>query len=312
MGTLRNALVVLSLLAVRAHADIDIKKADKLFEEGLALRETNLEQSCKKFRESLEWNPQAIGTLMNVALCDEKLGRIASAVVHFSEARDRAKEGNLPDYVAEAESRIAKLEPELPKVTIKFVGQRPEGTRVLLGDIVIPASKYESGQEVPVDPGELVIVVSAPGRLAYETKMMIGKKERKAIEVPELKKGVTVKSSRKTIGIITTAAGGTFLVTGVVLGIVARGIYNDNVTEAHCNDNAMGEKICDPAQQSESERARTYGNVGTVVGAVGLAAAGVGLYLWLSAPNEPTEQRRVTVVPSFTSESAGLTAVGRF
>ena len=310
MGTLRNTLVVLALLAVRAHADIDIKKADELFAKGISLRETNLEQSCKAFRESLELNPQAIGTLMNVALCDEKLGRIASAVEHFAEARDRAKEGNLPDYVAEAEAHITKLKDDVPKVTIRFLGVRPEGTRVLIGDHVIPPVRYEKGEPVPVDPGELVVVVSAPGRLAYETKLMIGKKEEKTIEVPELKKGVTVKSSsRRTVGLITTIAGGTFFVTGAVLGLYARSEYNKNF-DSGC-DAVDGDIVCDAKEQSETERARTIGNVGTVVGAVGLVATGVGLYLWLTAPKEPTE-RKVTLVPSVTPQSAGLTAVGRF
>lgn len=301
MGTLRNALVVLALLASRAQADIDIKKADALFAKGLSLRDTNLEQSCDAFRESLQFNPQAIGTLMNVALCDEKLGKIASAHARFSEARDRAKEGNLPDYVEEASAHIKALTAELPHVTIRFLGERPAGTRVLIGDLVVPAAQYEKGEPVAVDPGELVIVVSAPGRLAYETRMMIGKKETRPIEVPELKKGVTVKgSSRRATGIIFTVAGGTFLATGAVLGLVARSKYKD------CPDD-----ICVPGVQSENEKARTFGSVGTVVGAVGIVAAGIGVYLWISAPKDPTE-RRVAVVPSVTPESAGLTAIGRF
>ena len=301
MGTFRNALVVLAVLASAAHADTDIQKADALFEKGLSLRDTNLQQSCDAFRESLQWNPQAIGTLMNVALCDEKLGKIASAHARFSEARDRAKEGNLPEYVAEAESHIKTLAGELPHVTIKFLGERAAGTRVLLGDIVVPATKYDKGEPVAVDPGELVIVVSAPGRLAYETRMMIGKKETKSIEVPELKKGVTVKSSsRRATGIIFTAAGGTFILTGAVLGLVARSKYTK------CDDN-----ICEPSVQSENEKALTFGNVGTVIGAVGVVAGGIGVYLWLTAPKDAAE-RRVTVVPNVTSESAGLAAIGRF
>ena len=310
MGSLRNALVAVALLVAHANADTDIKAADELFAKGLALRETNLEQSCSYFRQSLEKNPQAIGTLMNVALCDEKLGKIASAVDRFSEARDRAKEGNLPEYATEAEAHIAALKDDIPTVTIKFVGERAAGTRVLIGERVISPEMYADGKKVNVDPGELVVVVSAPGRLAYETKLMIAKKEGKAIDVPELKKGVTVKSSRRTIGIVTTAAGGTFFVTGAVLGLVARNIYRDNRNTSHCEP-AEGDDICDAEQQSETERARTIGNVGTVVGAVGLVAAGVGIYLWFSAPKEPTE-RRMAIVPDFTPTSAGLTAIGRF
>jgi hypothetical protein len=310
VGSLRTAVVLCATLAAsRAFAETDIKAADELFAKGLALRETNLEQSCSYFEQSLAKNPQAIGTLMNVALCDEKLGKIASAVEGFAEARDRAKEGNLPEYATEAEAHIAALAPDVPKVTIKFLGERPAGTRVLIGERVIGPERYEGGKQVNVDPGELVIVVSAPGRLAFETKMLINKKEQKAIEVPELEKGITVKSSRRTVGIITTATGGAALITGAILGLVANNIYDKNHDKCTIVD---GADVCDPEQQSETERARTIGNVGTVVGALGLAAAGVGIYLWLSAPDESTEQRRVTIVPDITSDSAGLTAIGRF
>jgi hypothetical protein len=310
VGSLRTAFVLCAALASRAFADTDIKAADALFAKGLALRETNLEQSCGYFRQSLEKNPQAIGTLMNVALCDEKLGKIASAVERFSEARDRAKEGNLPEYATEAEAHLKMLSPDVPKVTIKFLGERPAGTRVLIGERVIASERYDGGKLVNVDPGELVIVVSAPGRLAYETKLLINKKEQKAIDVPELEKGITtVRSSRKTIGIITTATGGAAFATGAVLGLVARSIYKKNHDE--CTPAAGGD-ICDPEQQSETERARTIGSVGTVVGAIGLAAAGVGVYLWLTAPKESSTERRVTILPDVTPASAGFTAVGRF
>jgi hypothetical protein len=307
-------VILVALLAVRAHAETDIELADKLFEEGVALRDTNLQQSCEKFSQSLQKNPQAIGTLLNVALCDEKLGRIASAVKHFSEALDRAKEGNLADYAAEAQSKIDKLKPDLPHVTIKLLGVRHNGTRVLIGDQVIPSDKLD-GAKVAVDPGELLIIVTAPGRVTYETRMMIQKKEEKPIEVPELKEAVVVKSSRKTIGIITTVSGGALAATGIVLSLYARNKYNDQFESQGGAPPACDKttKTCSPDGQSNTEQAITYGNVATVVGIVGVAAIGVGLYLWISAPKEQEQdQRGITFVPEITPESAGLAAVGRF
>jgi hypothetical protein len=306
VGTLRTAVVVLTLLATRAHAEVDIKEADRLFAIGLSLRETNREQSCDYFHRSLEKNPQAIGTLMNVALCDELLGKIASAHARFSEARDRAKEGNLPDYVEEAEAHIKTLGEDLPHVTIKFLGERPPGTRVVIGEINVTQTQLDKNERVAVDPGELVIIVSAPGRLAYETRMMIGKKETKPIEVPELKKGVTVRgSSRKSIGIITTAAGGGLIITGQVLALVARSRYR-KAKDAGCIMD-----ICNAEEQADIESAMTLGDVATGISIAGIVAAGVGAYLWITAPKDPTE-KRLTFVPNITPESAGITAAGRF
>ena len=305
--TARVSFVILcTLIASTAHADDKtIAEADRLFAEGLALRDTNLQQSCDKFAASFELNPQAIGTLLNVALCDEKLGRIASAVEKFTEARQRAAESQLPDYIAAAEEHITALTPDLPHVEIKFLGVQAPGTRVLINDRVIA----RLAEPIAVDPGELVIVVSAPGRLAFETRLIVQKRDAKTVDVPELKKGVTVKSSRRTVGKITTISGGAAVATGIVLGLVARSRYNEQFDSGACVE---ATKQCTAEGQTETEKARTLGWVGTGIGTVGVAAVGVGLWLWLTAPKESTEPRGVSVIPQVTGDSAGVWAVGRF
>ena len=316
MGNLRSGCVVVALLGIVGHAlaDTDIEQADKLFAEGLALRETNLQQSCDKFSQSLKLNPQAIGTLMNVALCDEKLGRIASAVDRFSEARDRAKEGNLPEYLTEAQSHIDKLTPDLPFVIIKLAVPPDTTTRILINDRVLANDRVQKGDKLPVDPGELHIVVSAKDRLPYEGTVLINKKETKTIDVPELKKGVTtVKSSRRTIGIITTAAGGAILATAVVIGLVANSRY-DKQFQGNDPGRCMGDPIiCDPDHHTKAENARTLATIGTYVGGVVISAVAVGAVVWFTAPKDKDlKERKLSVLPSVTPESAGITAFGRF
>jgi hypothetical protein len=302
------------LLGLTAPASADnIQEADKLFAEGIALRDTNLQQSCDKFAQSLKLNAQAIGTLMNVALCDEKLGRIASAVDHFSEARDRAKEGNLPEYLAEAQKHIDQLQPDVPFVVVKLsASPDKDTTSVLINDRVLDVTKILAGDKFPVDPGELHIVVTAKDRLPYRGVVLINKKETKSIVVPELEKSVTVKSSRRTIGIITTASGGALVAAGVVIGLVARSRYN-GAFDGAMPDCDKATKICNPDGHSTTESAITLGWVGTGVGAVGVATVGVGLFLWLTAPKDKElDARQTAIIPTVTHDSAGLSAVGRF
>jgi hypothetical protein len=63
--------------------------------------------------------------------------------------------------------------------------------------------------------------------------------------------------------------------------------------------------------QTKIEKAIQLGNIGTAVGVVGVAAIGIGAYLWLRAPDETTESR-VTFVPQIAPGEAGVVAVGRF
>src|SRR5262247_3294211 len=139
VGWLAGSALTTALLAAsasRAQADPRIDKADQLFAEGKALMASNLIQACDKFEESLHYNPAAIGTLLNVALCDEKLGKVASAVSKFTEARDHAKEQNLPEHVRAAEDHIAALTPSVPHLAIQLSEPLPD-TSVLVDDRVV-------------------------------------------------------------------------------------------------------------------------------------------------------------------------------
>jgi hypothetical protein len=312
------AIALVLVVAGRpAIADDNIAKADKLFDEGRALMNTDLHAACEKFEESLKFNSQAIGTLMNVALCDEKLGRTASAVAKFTEARDRARESGMDVHLKAAEDRLKELTPKVPHVTIKFtVAAQPE-TRIVIDDKVIALTAIA---DIAIDPGEHPLVVSAPDHLPYQTTVRIAEGEHRDITIPILEKSVTVRSSRRTIGKIVTISGGVALATGVILGLVARHNYNaefeppspttaDPTPAAHCDRTT---KLCTSDGQTETERARTLGNVGSVVGGIGIAAVAVGVYLWIRSPTETRDDRRVSLLPQLTPDGAGVVAVGRF
>ena len=297
------AIAVVLLGSVRpVRADDNIDKADKLFDEGRALMTSDLHAACEKFEESLKFNSQAIGTLMNVALCDEKLGRTASAVAKFSEARDRAKEGNMDVHLKAAEERLAVLIPRVPHIKIVFAVPPLPDTRVVLDDKVVAMADIAN---IAIDPGEHPLVVSAPNHLPYQTTVRIAEGEHRDISVPALRDAIRV-GARRTVGKIVTISGGVFVAAGVILGFVANNRYDDQFP-VHCSKDT---KLCDGDGQTETERARTLGVVGTVAGGVGVAAVAVGLYLWIRSPRE--SQKRVAVLPHLTPGEAGVVAVGRF
>jgi hypothetical protein len=286
--------------------------ADQLFAEGKALFDSNLLQACGKFDESLRYNAAAIGTLLNVALCDEKLGRVASAVARFSEARDRAAEQGLGEHVRAAEEHIAKLSPSVPHLTI-ILAERIPDTTILLDDQVVRPGALDN---LPVDPGERIIVVSAPGRLPYRTKLLIGRADHQDVEIPVLADSVVVTSSRRFIGRVATGVGGAVTIAGLGLGLYASHLYDQQFGHETPGDgrcDAM--KRCEADGQAKTQRARTLGNVGTAVGVAGVAIASIGVYLWLSSPHESAGDpgdKRITLVPQLGTDGLGLTAAGRF
>ncbi len=310
MGS-RRIWIVIALLTSSgtAVADDRVARADQLFEEGKAMLAKDLAGACAKFEESLKFNSQAIGTLLNVALCDEKLGRFASASAKFAEARDRAKEQNMAVHLKAAEDHIASLADQVPHVTLKFSEPPLPQTTIVIDERLIPFADIANH---PIDPGAHDVVVSAPGHLSFKMHLEIAAGENKDLSIPPLEKSVTVRSSRRTIGKITTATGVAALGTGIALAIVARRDY-DSATE-HCDrittDDGQLRWQCNSEGFAGTGNARTLGNVATVVGGIGLVAVGVGAFLWLGGARDG--EPRVTVLPQVSPDGAGIAAVGHF
>ncbi|HEX3474458.1 MAG TPA: hypothetical protein VHT91_05420 [Kofleriaceae bacterium] len=252
-----------------------VEKADQLFFEAKALESSNLREACDKYTESLHYNPTAFGTLLNVALCNEKLGRVASAVARFTEARDNAREFGLPELMRAAEDHLAALEPKIPHLAIRLTQQLPE-TKVLVDDHVVA---IDALGDIAIDPGEHVVVVSAPDRLPHRATIVIAPAERKAIVIPALARSVTATSSWRRIGQIATFTGGAAFITSVGLAVYG----HDREADA------------------------------TVVGGVGLAVAAAGAVLWYFSPHSfqgADAQSRVAL--DVTGDHVGVIALGRF
>ncbi|HET9626509.1 MAG TPA: hypothetical protein VFP84_34340 [Kofleriaceae bacterium] len=313
------AAVVLTAGAGSARAqntpleDPKIQRADALFDEAQRLRDSDPAQACAKFEESYRLNGEAIGTALNVALCDEQSDRVASAVAKFIDIRDRSKEQGLPAYLRTAEQHLVTLQPLVPHLKIKLSEALP-GTSVVIDSQLITPSTFAS---IAVDPGERVIVVSAPNRLPYRTKITVAKSEQRDVVVPALAKAVIVRSSRPLIGEITAATGLAAAATGLGIGLYARHQYNqqfDGDTPSCVKVN--GKSLCSARGQEKTDHARTLGNVGTIVGVAGVAVAIGGAVLWYVSPRttRPAAERHasLTVVPDVSPDGVGLTALGHF
>jgi hypothetical protein len=97
--------------------------------------------------------------------------------------------------------------------------------------------------------------------------------------------------------------GGALLVTGVIVGVVAHGHYNDAIKNCAMTDKGP---VCDPTSYQHAVDAGSLADVGTVFGAVGVAALAAGAIVYFTAP------RDVIVAPTASGQAAGLAISGRF
>lgn len=301
-----TAIVVVGALVRVAHAD-DASDAETLFNEGVKAKEAGkADEACAKFRASYEKNRNAVGTILNVALCDEQAGKIGSAHKLFAEAEARAREQNLDEHRQAAQEHKDKLAGDVPRVTIGFAELAPETKLVVGGDVVDTAST----SDIEVDPGAVKIVASAPGRVPYETTLTIAKAEHKTIAIPKL--GYPIEDNgRATLGKVVTFAGAGVVLAGIGVGLYANHKYNGEFDNGHCTMPDAAHPMCNQNGYATTHNAKTLGWVGTGVGAAGLVAVGVGVALWITAPHHEAA-RQVSFVPTVAPDQAGIVAFGRF
>ncbi len=307
MRTLVLMLVVGGAAVARAD---NVSDADALFAEGVKLKAAGQNtEACAKFVQTLKLNRNAVGAILNVALCDEEDGKYASATRMFSQARDLAREHDLAPELKAAEEHLQKNEPLIAHLAIAFAETPPDNTKLVIDDDVVPIN---SANDIPVDPGVRTITVTAPGRVPYETKITVAKTEHKAIAVPKLGYPVVVKKTKSTIGKVLSIGGVALIGTGVGVGLYARSSYKAEFTsQGGKPPNCQSDYKCNPTGYSNTHSALTLGWVGTGLGAAGIVAAGVGGYLWFFKGKDQTE-RQVSIVPTVDRDGAGVVAVGRF
>lgn len=171
--------------ATAAPAHAQSPGAETLFRDGRRLiRQGKLADGCNKLDASERLEP-AVGTLLNVGDCREKLGQLASAWAAFRSAEAMAhRAGNDRKREAEAHRRADKLEGKLTSLEIA-VPHPVDGIVVKRDGEVVDAATY--GTVLPIDAGDHVITASAPGYVPFRTSIDVDHKHA-VVTVPTLAK----------------------------------------------------------------------------------------------------------------------------
>ncbi|MBK8257790.1 MAG: hypothetical protein IPK82_34615 [Polyangiaceae bacterium] len=183
------ALCTLTSLALAPHlADAqtaaDRRQAEALFAEGKKLQAAGqIAEACRKFEGSYKIDP-AGGTVLNLGLCHEKEGKIASAWAELKEALALAKKANRKDREKIARERIEELEPRLPYFLI--VVEKPDiaGLAVTVDDD--PIANEGWGAQIPVDPGKHTVRATAPNHTPFESSFEATEGKKVTVRVPGL------------------------------------------------------------------------------------------------------------------------------
>jgi len=167
---------LLVMLAGRAHAQR--AEAGAEFERGHQLMEAGrTAEACAAFEASMKLDPQR-GTLYNLGLCHEKLGKLATAWAELDElSQTDTNEARRKD----AAKRAAALAPRLPKMHLTIV--KGEGVVVKRDGVDITAL---ADKPTPIDPGKYTFEATAPGKRHFISDLKFDEGKTTEVEVPEL------------------------------------------------------------------------------------------------------------------------------
>ncbi len=293
-GLLLAGAVLASSGTAGAQDTRDPAAAEELFRQGrTAAEKKDYTTACSKFRESNRLDP-AVGTVFNIADCEEKLGRLATSWTLFQEVVQRLPASD--DRRSIAEKRLQKIEPRVPKLSIHLAQSARTDIVVKRDGVSLGSASLDTA--LPVDPGDHIVTVDAPGTHTAEFHASVAEGQSSTLEVSVGEAAAASSISLQTPGpespqpapanhtaaYVVGGVGAAALVTGVVAGVLTLG------KKSTVNSDCVG-KECSQAGLDAAHSGKTLGvitTVGLITGAVGLGAA---TYLFVSAPS-PTENAR--------------------
>jgi hypothetical protein len=287
-----------------------------LFARGRQLRNAgDCADAVPVFRKAYDLYPAGLGSLRNIAECNESLGRFAAAkrawldLKHALAERDEPRYAGWSQDATEAASRLAERVATLiiDLRVAPATGDMASDVEVTLnGETLAPGL---IGTPLERDPGRYVIRATGPRlQSASEITIELLANEHRRIPLPVVLtpeplrvRGTSENSHlRRPAAWVAIGIGTAALIGAGVSWAVRQSALDD--LEKKCGPNYTR---CDPSLAETDSRGRTATTIANVLVAVGIAGVAGGTVLLATTPSSPM-QAALLVSPTAVS------ALGRF
>ncbi|MBN2196903.1 MAG: hypothetical protein JW751_29130 [Polyangiaceae bacterium] len=301
----------------------DLAAARELFHQAKeAAAAGDMAAACTKFAESYRLGP-AVGTLLNLADCDQRNGRLATAWSRYQRALEELPRDD--DRRPQVTAVVESLEPRLPRLTLHFPADAPDSITVTRDEA--PVGKGSDGVAIPVDPGRHLVVVEAPGHRTQRYEIEVAEGEQKDIlcepgppaphrnadspgaAPPPTERGEPTTGNEapaadprrkyRTAAYVVGGVGALALVGGGGLRVLAW------AEQPKIDDHCDADQTCNGQGMDAVDRAKTFEVASTVSLIAGGAALGIGITLGFVGGRAATAG--ATLLPYALPGGGGLT-----
>jgi hypothetical protein len=256
--------------------------ATALFKEGRdAFDKGDFPTACTKFAESQKADP-APGTLLNLAVCEDRLGKLLSAKQRLEELIPQLPKSD--DRIPFAKELAVKLDERIPRLKLILARTAPPDTKVKLAGESAP---LPLDTPIPMDPGKHDLVVTAPGRLGVQVQVQLEEKQRVEQAVapgvslaaetdkpPDVPKNDSSSAGlRRILGISAGGLGVAFFGVATATGVVLLGKKSD--VDAHCPNMRCDAEGIRLKNEAESTPLLPLNTASWIIGISGVAAGTV-------------------------------------
>ncbi len=329
---LAGSAVLLLCLTPRAALADPVSDAKDLFAQGRDLRvHGDCAGAIALFRKAHDLYPAGLGTLRNIAECQETLRQFASARRTWLDLKRDLVTSPSPKYdgwANDADQAAARLAPKVATIKIDLSVVRASGEAAPSGGVEVTLNGESvaaglSGTRLERDPGRYVVRVAGPRVGTPEQSTVdLGEGEAKSVSfrvvvaaetgplpaapasplltAPSAPDKATQGATLRTLGWVAIGTGAASLVGAAIsLGVYASA---QNEIDATCS----GHQDCSPSLTAAYDRGRTAATLVNVFTTVGIVGLGGGIVLLVTSHGRDAPPAAVALSPN------GVWAVGRF
>jgi hypothetical protein len=272
------------------------------------MNEKKFPEACPRLERSYKLDP-APGTLLNLAVCHEAIGKTATAWNEFRDTVTIAKRENRNDRLTFAQKHLKGLDGQIPTLTVTDQA-RENGLEWRLDGAKVGVESF--GIALPIDPGAHTIEASAPGHDTWKTSIDVGRAEKKTLEIPPLVVAIVKvqpppKDQPPPIVVVEKSRGPSPVIWVTIgLGVLGWGAFalggieamsNWDTRKNNCGLGGTDPNACNPTGIDADKAARNWALVADIGLGVGAAATVATIIIAAVGRPKAKETHVVSVSP---------------